>query len=317
MKYRRLGRTGLKVSEIALGGWLTFGETVGEEEALQIIRKAFELGINLFDTADVYADGRAEEILGKALAVFPREEVVIATKARWRIFGGPNGEGLSRKHLFEALHASLRRLQTEYVDLYQVHWPDPETPLEETLCALNDMVRQGKVLYVGCSNFSGVQLHEALMISRQHDWARFDSVQPLYNLMRREIEADLLPLCAEEGIGAIVYCPLYQGLLTGKYRKGAALKKSQRAAENPVLRKRLTPENLAIVEQLGKIAKKRGKTMAQLALAWILRRPEISAAIIGVRRIEQLKENVRGSGWQLRKQELERIDKILGANQEI
>ena len=316
MKYRRLGRTGLKVSEIALGGWLTFGETVGEEDALQIIRKAFKLGINLFDTADVYADGRAEEILGKALAVFPREEVVIATKARGRIFGGPNGEGLSRKHLFEALHASLRRLQTDYVDLYQVHWPDPETPLEETLCALNDMVRQGKVLYVGCSNFSATQLHEALMISRQHGWARFDSVQPFYNMMRREIEADLLPLCAEEGIGAIVFCPLYQGLLTGKYRKGIAPKKGQRAAENPVLRKRLTPENLAIVEQLGKIAKKRGKTMAQLALAWILRRPEISAAIIGVRRIEQLKENVRGSGWQLRKQELERIDKILGANQE-
>ncbi len=316
MKYRRLGRTGLKVSEIALGGWLTFGETVGEEEALQIIRKAFELGINLFDTADVYADGSAEEMLGKALAVFPREEVVIATKARGRIFGGPNGEGLSRKHLFEALHASLRRLQTDYVDLYQVHWPDPETPVEETLCALNDMVRQGKVLYLGCSNFSAAQLHEALMISQRHDWARFDSVQPLYNLMRREIEADLLPLCAEEDIGAIVYCPLYQGLLTGKYRKGAAPKKGQRASENPVLRKRLTPENLAIVEQLGKIAKKRGKTMAQLALAWILRRPEISAAIIGARRIEQLKENVRGSGWQLRKQELEQIDKILGASQE-
>ena len=316
MKYRRLGRTGLKVSEIALGGWLTFGETLGEEEALQIIRKAFELGINLFDTADVYADGRAEEMLGKALAVFPREEVVIATKARGRIFGGPNGEGLSRKHLFEALHASLRRLQTDYVDLYQVHWPDPETPLEETLCALNDMVRQGKVLYAGCSNFSATQLHEALMISRQHGWARFDSVQPFYNMMRRQIEAELLVLCAEEGIGAIVYCPLYQGLLTGKYRKGIAPKKGQRAAENPVLRKRLTPENLTIVEQLGKIAKKRGKTMAQLALAWILRRPEISAAIIGARRIEQLKENVRGSGWQLRKQELNQIDKILGTNQE-
>ena len=154
------------------------------------------------------------------------------------------------------------------------------------------------------------------MISRQHGWARFDSVQPFYNLMRRDIEADLLPLCAEEGIGAIVYCPLYQGLLTGKYRKGTAPKKGQRASENPVWRKRLTPENLSIVEQLGKIAKKRGKTMAQLALAWILRRPEISAAIIGARRVEQLNENVGGSGWQLRKQELEQIDKILGTNQE-
>ena len=316
MKYRKLGRTGLKVSEIALGGWLTFGETVSEEDAFQIIRKAFELGINLFDTADVYADGRAEEILGSALTVFPREEVVIATKARGRVFGGPNGEGLSRKHLFEALHASLRRLHMDYVDLYQVHWPDPETPLQETLCALNDMVRQGKALYVGCSNFSATQLHEALMISRQHGWARFDSLQPFYNMMRREIEADLLPLCAEEGIGAIVFCPLYQGLLTGKYRKGVAPKKGQRAAENPVLRKRLTPENLSIVEQLAKIAKKRGKTMAQLALAWILRCPEVSAAIIGVRRIEQLKENVRGSGWQLRKQELAQIDKILGTSQE-
>lgn len=314
MKYRRLGQTGLKVSEIALGGWLTFGETVGEEEAIQIIRKAFTLGINLFDTADVYADGRAEEILGKALAVFPREEVVIATKARGRIFGGANGEGLSRKHLFEALHASLRRLQTDYVDLYQVHWPDPETPLEETLGALNDMVRQGKVLYVGCSNFSAAQLHEGLMISHQHGWARFDSVQPLYNPMRREIEADLLPLCVEERIGAIVYCPLYQGLLTGKYRKGVAPKKGQRAAENPALRKRLTLENLTIVEQLQKIAKKRGKTTAQLALAWILRRPEISAAIIGARRSEQLKENVRASGWQLRKQELDQIEKVLVAN---
>jgi aryl-alcohol dehydrogenase-like predicted oxidoreductase len=311
MKYRRLGHTGLKVSEISLGGWLTFGEAVGEEESIQIIRRAFELGINLFDTADVYGNGRAEEILGKAVAVLPRQEVVIATKARGRIFGGPNGEGLSRKHLFEALNASLRRLQTDHVDLYQVHWPDPETPPEETLCALNDMVRQGKVLYVGCSNFSAGQLHEALMISQQHGWARFDSVQPLYNVMRREIEADLLPLCAHEGIGAIVYCPLYQGLLTGKYRKGVAPKKGQRAAENPVLRKRLTPENLAIVEELGKIANKRGKTTAQLALAWILRRAEVSSAIIGARRIEQLEGNVRGSGWRLQKKELEEIDKIL------
>ena len=309
MKYRRLGRTGLKVSEISLGGWLTYGHQIEEDQSIPVIRRAIDLGINLFDTADVYAAGRSEEIMGKALREFNREEIVIATKVRGRIFKGVNGEGLSRKHIFEACHASLRRLGTDYIDLYQVHWYDNETPLEETLEALNDLVRQGKVLFIGCSNFSADQLQEAIGISEKYGWARFDSVQPHYNILGRQIEKDLIPRCGLKGVGIVIYCPLAQGILSGKYIKGDKKVDTART-RGDYFKKLLTTQNIKNLRKLNELAKKRKKSMSQSALAWILRNKEITSCIIGARTVLQLEENVKGSGWEFSEKELEVINQL-------
>ena len=306
MKYRRLGRTGLKISEISLGGWLTYGNQIEEEQAIPVIRRAFELGINFFDSADVYAAGRSEEIMGKALKEFNREEIVIATKVRGRIFQGVNGEGLSRKHIFEACNASLRRLGTDYIDLYQVHWYDNDTPLDETLGALNDLVRQGKVLYIGCSNYSADQVQESIGISEKKGWARFDSVQPHYNMLGRTIEKDLIPRCGLKGVGMIIYCPLAQGILSGKYIQGNKKVDTART-RGDYFKKLLTTQNIKNLKKLNEIAKKREKTMSQLALAWILRNKEITSCIIGARTVQQVEENVKGSGWEITDKELDVI----------
>jgi len=312
MQYRRLGRTGLKVSEISLGSWWNFGKKTDRQTAVKCIHRAFELGINFFDTADVYADGEAERILGEAIKDMPREQLVIATKARGRMWPGPLGEGLSRKHLFEALHASLRRLQTDYVELYQVHWPDPECPIDETLKALDDMIRQGKVLYVGCSNFSAAQIEEAARYAERYGITRFDSVQPRYNILRREIEKELLPYCLREGVGVVVYSPLAQGLLTGKYRKGKPLPAGSRWAERgaETMHKQYGEDCIDKAEQLLAIAERLGKSLSQLALAWILRRCEVSSAIIGATEPKQIEDNVGGSGWQIPADALEQIGRI-------
>jgi aryl-alcohol dehydrogenase-like predicted oxidoreductase len=314
MNYRRLGSTGLKISEIGLGGWITFGNQLDEERSRQVIQKAFDIGINFFDCADVYAEGRSEEFMGNALAQFPREELVIATKARGRIFKGPNGEGLSRKHLIEACNASLRRMKVDYIDLYQVHWWDPETPIAETMEALNDLVRQGKVLYIGCSNYSVEQLRDALAVADQNHWSRFVSVQPCYNMITRQVEADLFPRIKTEGIGAVVYCPLAQGLLTGKYAKSKKPSSETRLGQMKNMADRLlTDQNLSTVSRLQKIADRLRRPMSQLALAWILRREEVSSAIIGATSVEQLKENVKASSVKLKPRDLEEIEKVLAS----
>ncbi len=308
MKYRNLGRSGLKVSEISLGGWITWGGSISEADAIAIIHHAFKKGINLFDTADVYAAGQSEIVLGKAIADLPREELVIATKVRGRTMKGENGQGLSRKHIFESIDRSLVRLGLDYVDLYQCHSWDPNTPLEETLEAMNDLVRQGKTLYLGCSNFNAEQVRDAAEVCQRRGFTRFTSIQPYYNMLGRGIEQDLLPRCAKEGISAIVYCPLAQGVLTGKYNAGG-IPKASRAHGNQRLSETVK-QHVGALRKLKSIAKRRRKTMAQLALAWNLRRPELASNIIGASSAAQLDENLRGSGWGLSKKDQAQIDAL-------
>jgi len=307
----------LKVSEIALGSWWSFGQKTDRQTAIKCIHRAFELGINFFDTADIYAEGEAERIVGEALKDLPREQVVLATKARGRMWPGPLGEGLSRKHLFEALHASLRRLQVDYIDLYQVHWPDPDCPIDETLKALDDMVRQGKVLYVGCSNFTAAQIEEAARYAERYGITRFDSVQPRYNMFNREIEEELLPYCGRRGVGVVVYSPLAQGLLSGKYRKGQDLPAGSRWAERGLdsLYEHYGTDCLDKVEQLIGIARRLGRSLSQLALAWVLRRSEVTSAIIGATRPEQIEDNVGASGWRIPDEVLAEIERIFGRSE--
>ena len=258
MEYRRLGRTGLKLSEIGLGGWLTFGDSVGESDADRIIRRAFDLGINFYDTANVYATGESERIMGQALSQFPREEIILATKVRGRMWPGPLGEGLSRKHIISAVDHSLKRLGVDYIDLYQIHWPDAETPIEETLQALSDLVHQGKVLYVGCSNFTAVELQDALDLAEEYGLVRMDSVQPHYNMIFRGPEDSLLPPAgAGAAVGALpqrVQTPsgreaahqraLRQGLSDGPESQGRGRARGDGEAVRPYLgsvRPRLDP----------------------------------------------------------------------------
>lgn len=231
MQYRRLGKSGLKVSEIGLGSWLTYGATVDKEEAKKIIRRAYEAGVNFFDTANVYARGAAEVVVGEALRDFPRESYVLATKAFWPMGDGPNDRGLSRKHIMEQCHASLRRLGVDYVDLFYCHRYDPETPLEETLRALDDLVTQGKVLYVGVSEWTAAQIAEAVHLARQLNLDPIVVNQPNYSLINRRIETEIMPLCAREGIGIVPFSPLGQGILTGKYRPGEEPPPGSRGAD--------------------------------------------------------------------------------------
>ena len=216
MRYRRLGNSGLKVSEISLGSWLTYGGYVDKEQAISVIDKAYELGINFFDTANIYMNGEAERIVGEALRKYPRESYVLATKVRGAMGKGPNDQGLSRKHIMEQCEASLKRLGVDYIDVYYCHFFDPDTPLEETLRAMDDLVRQGKVLYVGVSNWTAAQIAEALSIVDRHSLHRIAANQPLYNLFARDIEKEIIPLCERHGIGQVVYSPLAQGVLAGK-----------------------------------------------------------------------------------------------------
>ncbi|MBI4567819.1 MAG: aldo/keto reductase [Planctomycetes bacterium] len=309
MDYRPLGRSGLKVSALSLGSWLTYGGSVDETDAAGIIARAFDLGINMFDTADVYSGGRAEEALGRALRSLPREQIVVATKARARTWNGPLGAGLSRKHLTDSLDKSLRRLGVDYVDLYQLHAPDAETPLEETISTLHDFVRCGKVLYLGLSNFDTEQTRDALEICDRRGFERFVSSQPPYSLLRRDIEGTLMERCRREGLGLVVYSPLAQGVLTGKYKTAAARPKGTRAALHPDwMRHALTADNLARVRRLAAVAKKNRITLAQLSLAWVLRRPEVSSAIIGASSVAQLEENVKAAKVRLSAADLKAIE---------
>ena len=306
MNYRHLGRSGLQVSEIALGGWLNVGGWVDEKAAIALIHQAFAAGVNLFDVADVYADGQSEVVLGKALKELPRQQLVVATKCRWRMWPGPLGEGLSRKHIIAACEASLRRLDVEAIDLYQVHSPDTDTPIDETMAALDQLVRQGKVLYLGCSNFSANQLEAAQAAAQGRGGTPFSSSQPPYSLLDRGAEETLFPACAQAGVGNIVYSPLAQGVLTGKYRPGQIPEGSRQSRKNFDI-SYLTEANLAVVERIRPLAEQFGMTLGQLALRWCLRREEVAAVIVGATRPEQLDENLAAAQKTLDPQQVQAI----------
>lgn len=313
MEYRRLGKTGLKVSEISLGSWLTYGGYVEEQNAEASIDKAYELGINFFDTANVYIRGEAEKVVGKALSKHPRESYVLATKVFGKMGEGPNDKGLSRKHIIEQANASLKRLGTDYVDLYYCHRYDTETPLEETLRALDDLVRQGKVLYIGVSEWTAEQISEAVHLADKKLLDRIVVNQPKYSMLQRYIEDEVLPVSMKHGIGQVVFSPLAQGVLTGKYRKGEGIPSGSRASVEGYanLFGLLTDENLVKVEQLKGVAAELDLSLSQLALAWILRQEGVSSALIGASRPEQVEENVKASGVKLSADVLGTIEDIL------
>jgi aryl-alcohol dehydrogenase-like predicted oxidoreductase len=317
MEHRLLGRSGLSVSTVVYGNWLTHAETVDRAAATACVRAALDTGITTFDTADVYAQGGAEELLGEALRGTRREAVEIATKVCMPTGTGANDRGLSRKHVLESCHASLRRLGTDYVDLYQAHRFDAGTPLEETLIAFDDLVRQGKVRYIGVSEWTAEQVAAALAVADELGLARrIVSNQPQYNMLWRVIEPEVLPLCRREGIAQIVFQPLAQGVLTGKYRPGAAPPEGSRAAASGraprFIGRVLGDQVLDRVQRLRPLADQAGLTMAQLAIAWTLRTEGVSAAIIGATRPEQVTENAAAAGVRLEPDVLAAIDATLG-----
>ena len=312
MEYRKLGKSGLVVSEVSVGSWLTLGSSVDRAGTREIVQRAFDLGVNLFDTADVYSNGAGEEALGAALAGIPRRYVVIATKCFFPMSERPNDRGLSRKHITESVEGSLRRLGTDYVDLYQCHRYDPNTPVTETVRAFDDLVRQGKVLYWGVSEWTAEQILDACRCADAINGVRPISNQPQYNALRRGIEAEVIPVSRREGLSQIVFSPLAQGALTGKY-SGGRRPSDTRAADsvrNVFMKSFLEPETLARTDRLQPLAEELGISMAQLALAWCLAEPNVASVITGVTRVSQLEDNVKASGLRLPGEILERIDAI-------
>jgi L-glyceraldehyde 3-phosphate reductase len=319
MNYRKIGRYGVKVSEIALGSWLTYGGSYGQEQADACVKKAYDLGINYFDTADVYGAGQthpgaAEEVLAKSLEGLSRSSYVLATKTFWSVGDGPNDRGLSRKHIMEQCNASLKRLNTDYVDIFYCHRYDPETPIDEVMRALDDLIHQGKVLYAGVSEWSATQILDGQNTSDRFNLSPIAINQPAYNMLNRYIEKEVMSICSREGLGIAVFSPLAEGVLTGKYKKGQELPKGSRAADPKVghfVERYLTEENFAKVERLSTIAVENKITMAQLALAWILHHKEISSVIIGASRPEQVEENVRAVDVVLDENIMKAIDEVL------
>ena len=314
MEYRRLGGSGVKVSDISLGSWLTYGGSVAEEQATACINRAYEIGINFFDTANVYMRGAAEEIVGRALKGFDRDSYFLATKVYFPMGEGPNDRGLSRKHITEQFHASLKRLGVDYIDLYQCHRYDENTPLEETLRTLDDLVRQGKVLYIGVSEWTDDQISDALRIAGEMNLDRIVSNQPQYNMIQRRIEDGVIPLCEREGVGQVVFSPLAQGVLTGKYRPGDAPEEGTRAADpesNRFMQQHMNEEVLSAVDGLRSVASEADLSMPQRALAWVLRQDNVSSAIIGASRPEQVYDNAAASGVKLPADVVSEIDGIL------
>jgi voltage-dependent potassium channel beta subunit len=319
MNYRKIGRHGVKVSEIALGSWLTYGGAYGQEQADACVKKAYDLGINYFDTADVYGAGQthpgaAEEVLAKSLEGFVRSSYVLATKTFWPVGDGPNDRGLSRKHIMEQCNASLKRLNTDYVDIFYCHRYDPETPVDEVMRALDDLLHQGKVLYAGVSEWSATQILDAQSTARQLNLNPIAINQPAYNMLNRYIEKEVMPMCAREGLGIAVFSPVAEGVLTGKYKRGQELPKGSRAADPKVghfVERYLTDENLDKVERLSSIASDNSVTMAQMALAWILHHKEISSVIIGASRPEQIEQNAKAVDVALDANTMNAIDEVL------
>jgi aryl-alcohol dehydrogenase-like predicted oxidoreductase len=314
MKTRNLGHSGLKITELAYGNWLTHGSQVEEDAALACVRQALEVGITTFDTADVYAATRAESVLGKALAGERREGLEIFTKVYWPTGPGRNDHGLSRKHILESIDGSLRRLGTDYVDLYQAHRYDHETPLEETMLAFADVVRSGKALYIGVSEWRAEEIRAAAVLADELH-VPLISNQPQYNMLWRVIEAEVVPACEELGLGQIVWSPIAQGALTGKYLPGQAPPPGSRATDqaggSDMVARWLEDPILEAVQQLKPLAEEAGLSQAQLAVAWTLQNPNVSAAIIGASRPEQVTENAAAAGVVLEDDLLTSIDKVL------
>jgi aryl-alcohol dehydrogenase-like predicted oxidoreductase len=305
MNYRYLGRTGMKVSELCLGA-MTFGRETSEEDSYRMLDRFVEAGGNFIDTADVYSQGVSETILGRWLKGKRRDDFVIATKVRWPMGDSPNDLGLSRKHIVAAAEASLRRLGTDYVDLYQVHRWDPGTPLEETLSTLDGLVESGKVRYIGVSNFLGWQLQKAVDISNRMGWEPFICLQPLYNLLDRAAEWELLSVCRNEGLGVIPWSPLRGGWLSGKYHRGmdrppegTRVEDAGKYGWSETWEKYGTERTWTVIDTLFEVAKAVGKTPAQVALNWVMHRPGITAPIIGARNLTHLEDNLGAAGWML------------------
>ncbi|HEY3366633.1 MAG TPA: aldo/keto reductase family protein [Symbiobacteriaceae bacterium] len=316
MEYRRLGRSGLHLSEISLGSWLTYGTRLEMEQAQACVRKAYELGINHFDCAVVYGTKphEAEAMLGDALKEFPRNTFTVTSKAFWKVGPSAYDRGLSRKHLVERVEMSLKAMKLDYIDIYYCHRYDPDTDLEETLRALDDLVAQGKILYYGFSEWTAAQFENAAAIVDKRNLRRPVASQPVYNIVNRYIEKEVMPICEREGIGQIVFSPLAQGVLTGKYQPGQAPPAGTRAADDKVnqfvQRMVNNQELLEKVQKLAPIAQRNDLTMAQLALAWTLRRPEVTSALIGATRPEQVVENCKASGVKLPEADLAEIEAL-------
>jgi voltage-dependent potassium channel beta subunit len=319
MHYRRLGRSGLKVSEISLGSWITFGSQIEEGTADTLLHEAFEAGINFFDNADMYANGRSEIVMGSAIKDLPREELVISSKVFWPTGKGPNARGLSRKHVTESIHASLKRLGTDYVDMYFCHRFDPDTPVEEVVRTMDDLVHQGKILYWGTSEWEAAQVMEAIGVARQYGLIPPSMEQPQYNLFhRKRVEDSIMPICREAGLGLTTFSPLYYGVLTGKYNNGIPDGSRASLEDYAWIRDRITPERVNIVKKLTDVANDLSVTPSQLAIAWILRRKEVSSVITGASRPEQLDENLGASEAyeQLTEADIDRIFECLGTYSE-
>lgn len=319
MHYRRLGRTGLKVSEISLGAWVTFGSQLEEQSAINLFQAAYDQGINFFDNADMYAEGRAETVMGKAMQGIPRQALVISSKVFFPTFPGPNGKGLSRKHIFDSVHASLKRLDTDYIDLYFCHRYDPDTPMEEVVRTMTDLVSQGKIMYWGTSKWTGSQVVSAIALARQFNGVPPAMEQCRYNMLdRRSVEMDLSFAVKEFGIGLTSFSPLAYGLLSGKYNNGIPEGSRASMPEMAWVKDHITPLAIGKVREIGLVAAELGLTPAQLAIAWILRRKEVSSVITGASRVEQLDENIQ-AGEEVSKltdEVLETIEKILANHPE-
>jgi len=314
MQYRYLGRTGLKVSELCLGA-MTFGRETSEEDSYRMLDCFVDSGGNFIDTADVYSQGVSEEILGRWLTGKRRDDFVIATKVRFAMGSGPNDLGLSRKHILSAVEDSLRRLNTAYIDLYQVHMWDPGTPVEETLYALDQLIREGKVRYLGASNYAGYQLQKAIDLGRQHGWEPFACLQPLYNLLDRSFEWELEPVCEAEGVGVIPWSPLRGGWLSGKYKRGMSSPPSNTRIEEAGKRgwsesweAYANERTWQVIDQLSAIATEVQKTPAQVALKWLLQKSVVTAPILGARTLTHLEDNLGATGWSLTDEQVARLE---------
>lgn len=317
MEYRRLGSTGMCVSEIAYGNWITHGGQIESDAAIKCVKAALSEGITTFDTADVYAGTKAEVVLGKALKGVKRESYELFTKVYWPTGTGKNDRGLSRKHIIESCNSSLKRLQTDHIDLYQMHRFDFETPLEESLSAFDDLIRAGKVHYIGFSEWDAAQIKAGLKIQDARGYNRFVSSQPQYSALWRVIESEVVPLSVKEGIGQIVWSPMAQGVLTGKYLPGKKAPAGSRATDKAsganMIKGWMREEVLVAVQKLRPVAKEAGLTMSQLAIAWVLQNPHVSTAIIGATKPSQVRENVKAAGVKLESQIMKAIDIALGS----
>jgi aryl-alcohol dehydrogenase-like predicted oxidoreductase len=316
MEYRRLGSSGMFVSEISYGNWITHGSQVESESAIKCVRTALDVGITTFDTADVYAGTKAESVLGRALKGVRRESYELFTKVYWPTGAGKNDRGLSRKHIIESCNASLKRLQTDHIDLYQAHRFDYETPLEETLSAFDDLIRAGKVHYIGFSEWDVEQISSALKIQDSRGYSRFISSQPQYSALWRVIESHVEPLCTQEGIGQIVWSPMAQGVLTGKYEPGKKAPTGSRARDkkggDSMISRWLKDDVLQAVATLKPIAEELDLTVGQLSIAWVLAHPFVSSAIMGATKPSQVTENAKASGVKLSSSTMSAIEKALG-----